>query len=100
MDRHAGRVIIQRWTWLAFCRKLFLGYNISRIDLKEGMTMQEKKVFHVNGYLGLIVAIAVAVLGVWLCYRGRWSAAWRTGSRGRLDPAVCTVRFSIDDRTA
>lgn len=32
--------------------------------------MQEKKAFHVNGYLGLIAAIAVAVLGVWLCYRG------------------------------
>lgn len=32
--------------------------------------MQEKKAFHVNGYLGLIVAIAVAVLGVWLGYRG------------------------------
>ena len=32
--------------------------------------MQEKKAFHVNGYLGLIVTIAVAVLGVWLCYRG------------------------------
>ena len=61
--------MIQRWTWLAFCRKSFLGYNSSRIDLKEGMTMQEKKAFHVNGYLGLIVAIAVAVLGVWLGYR-------------------------------
>ena len=32
--------------------------------------MQEKKAFHVNGYLGLIAAIAVAVLGVWLGYRG------------------------------
>ena len=65
------------------------------------MTMQEKKAFHVNGYLGLIAAIAVAVLGVWAgLSRLRWPATWRTGSRGRFNFAGCTVRFSIDDRTA
>ena len=31
--------------------------------------MQEKKAFHVKGYQGLIAAIAVAIIGIWLCYR-------------------------------
>lgn len=32
--------------------------------------MKEKNAFHVNGYLGLLVAIAGALLGCWLVYHG------------------------------
>lgn len=32
--------------------------------------MKEKRAFHVNGYLGLIVVIIVAILGCWLVIRG------------------------------
>lgn len=32
--------------------------------------MKEKQAFHVNGYLGLLVAIIISLLGFWLLFRG------------------------------
>lgn len=41
--------------------------------------MKEKNAFHVNGYLGLLVAIIGGLVGLWLAYSG-----FRAGSLGRL----------------
>lgn len=41
--------------------------------------MKEKNAFHVNGYLGLLVAIVGAFLGCWLVYRG-----YRGSSTGEI----------------
>lgn len=41
--------------------------------------MKEKNAFHVNGYLGLLLAIIGAILGCWLVYRG-----YRGGQTGTI----------------
>ena len=48
--------------------------------------MKEKNAFHVNGYLGLLVAIIGGLVGLWLAYSG-----FRHGSLGMLIGGVILI---------